>query len=407
MQTYLVGGAVRDRMLGLEVTERDWVVVGATPADMRKLGYRPVGKSFPVYLHPKSKEEYALARIEQKTGDGYHGFSFDVSKRVTLEQDLRRRDLTVNAIAEDEHGHIIDPYNGQEDIRRKILRHVSPAFGEDPLRVLRVARFAARFHKLGFVVADETMEMMRHMVDAGELEHLVGDRVWTEIQQALNGPAPKVFFEVLRACSALAVILPEVDMLYGVPQPKKYHPEIDTGIHTMLALEQATRISKNPAVRFATLVHDIGKGLTPKNEWPHHHGHDARGAKLLQKMRQRLPVPKYYLQLATMVCEYHTLCHRALTLKSDTILRLLNHLGARHRKDVLRDFLHACEADARGRTGLSQLPYPNAAYLQACAEALSSVTVHQQQHAGLSNTQVRELYHKENLKAISAVPKPA
>lgn len=407
MQTYLVGGAVRDRLLGLEVRERDWVVVGSSPEGMRKLGYHPVGRSFPVYIHPKTREEYALARTETKTGHGYRGFSFRTDSEIGLSEDLRRRDLTINAMAEDSNGRVFDPYNGRKDLEDKILRHISDAFSEDPLRVLRVARFAARFATLGFVIADETMKLMTQMVRSGELGHLVAERVWTEMQRALESDSPRVFFEVLRECGALAVILPELDRLFGVPQPPKHHPEIDTGLHTMMALEQATRMGASPAVRFAVLMHDIGKGTTPKREWPRHRGHEERGVHLLSQLRERLPIPNEYAAVANATCRAHTLCHRVLELKSKTVLKLLTGLNARRKPKLLQGFLLACEADARGRTGFSERPYPQANYLRQCAEAVAAIKVPAEKIAQLSGKQISTLYHTLSVEAISAVARPA
>ena len=310
MNIYRVGGSVRDRLLGINSQDNDWVVVGATPADLLSKGYLPVGKSFPVFLHPTTKEEYALARTEKKVGPGYHGFECHFQPTVTLEEDLSRRDLTINAMAETEDGVLIDPYGGQKDLQDKILRHVSPAFIEDPLRVLRVARFMARYAGLGFTVAPETIDLMRSIVSAKELESLSSERIWIEFHKALSEKTPEAFIQTLRQCGALAVILPEVDALYGVPQPPEHHPEIDTGIHIELVLSQAARLSEDPRVRFAALLHDVGKGLTPSQHWPKHHGHEEKGVQLVQNICDRLRVPKTFSRLAQLVAECHGLVYR-------------------------------------------------------------------------------------------------
>ena len=373
MKIFLVGGAVRDKQLGLAVKDRDWVVVGASEQEMLEKKYQPVGKDFPVFLHPVTHEEYALARRERKTGRGYKGFAFDTTAEVTLEQDLQRRDLTLNAIAETPDGELIDPYNGCADIEKRILRHVSPAFSEDPLRVLRVARFAARFAPLGFTIAEETRILMREMVAGGELTDLVAERVWQECNKALSGPAPQVFVKVLRDCGALKVILPEVDRLFGVPQPEKYHPEIDTGLHILLCLEQAALLSSDPVVRYAVLVHDVGKGVTPKDNWPHHYQHENLGLPLQEAIAERLRVPREYAKIARLVCEHHTKMHRLRELRASTILELLESLDALRRPLRMQQFLAACEADSRGRTGLEDQPYPQRALLMDAFEAASSI----------------------------------
>lgn len=375
METYLVGGAVRDRLLGLPVRDRDWVVVGSNADAMKQLGYQQVGKGFPVFLHPESKQEYALARTERKVGAGYLGFDFDASESVTLEQDLMRRDLTINAIAETEDGELIDPYNGCKDIEDRVLRHVSPAFAEDPLRVLRVAKFAARFAPLGFTIAPETLGLMREIVASGEMEALVRERVWQETEQAMGSAAPDVYIQVLRDCGALKSLLPEVDRLFGVPQPPKYHPEIDTGLHVLLCLQQAVLLSDDPVVRYATLVHDVGKGVTDKNKWPSHHGHEQLGLALIADIGERLHVPKEFSSLAALVCEHHTKMHRIRELRPATLLRLLESLDGFRRPERVQKFLLACEADARGRTGLETQDYPQNAYLSAVLSALSQQDV--------------------------------
>lgn len=373
MQTYLVGGAVRDKLLGLETKDRDWVVVGAAPQEMLDLGYQQVGQDFPVFLDPESHDEYALARTERKTGPGYKGFAINSSPEVTLEEDLLRRDLTINAIAMDENGSLIDPFGGQFDIEDRVLRHVSGAFVEDPLRVLRVARFAARFAHLGFRVANETRDLMRSICHSGELDHLVPERIWKELELALTSQTPSVFIEVLRECYALAAILPEVNNLFGVPQPEKYHPEIDTGLHILLCLEQARKLSDDSVVLYATLVHDVGKGLTDPDQWPSHVGHEAAGLSLLNQIESRLRVPKEHAQLSRLVCEHHTKLHRVKELKPATVLKLLESLDAFRRPERLDKFLLACEADARGRTGLETRDYPQNVYLKTLLLSASAI----------------------------------
>ena len=373
MQVYLVGGAVRDEHLGIPHRERDWCVVGAIPAELEALGYQRVGKDFPVFLHPETKEEYALARTERKTGPGYHGFDFDCSPDVTIEQDLERRDLTVNAIAKDADGSIIDPWGGLADIENRVLRHVSDAFVEDPVRILRVARFAARFSHLGFTIAGETMSLMHRMVENGEIDALVPDRVWRETESALAGANARVFFEVLRSCGALRVLFPEIDALFGVPQPARWHPEVDTGLHVMMVLDQAERLSEELEVRFAALTHDLGKGNTPKNKLPSHPGHEMRGCEQIRRIVDRLPVPGACRDLALLVAEFHTLCHRALELRPKTILKVLEKTDAFRRPGRFEQFLLACEADARGRAGLEDRRYVQAGYFRGAFAAASAI----------------------------------
>jgi tRNA nucleotidyltransferase (CCA-adding enzyme) len=373
MKTYLVGGAVRDKLLGYPFHEKDWVVVGATPEAMEQQGFTPVGKDFPVFLHPTTKEEYALARTERKTGRGYAGFSFYCGEDVSLEDDLIRRDLTINAMAEDEQGNIVDPYGGQKDIADKKLRHVSDAFLEDPVRILRIARFAARYHHLGFTIADETLDLMRNMVDNGEVDHLVPERVWKEMERALGEAAPDIFIQSLRECSALARLLPEIDALFGVPQTATHHPEIDTGIHTLMSLQQAAKITRNTCVRFATLLHDLGKGTTPHDEWPRHIAHEDRSIPLVKKLCERIGAPRDYKDLALMVAQWHTHCHRALELKSTTLLKVFQNTDAFRRPDRFDNFLIACEADARGRTGFEDRAYPQADYFRGALKCCQAV----------------------------------
>ena len=373
MRIYLVGGAVRDEQLDIPVAERDWCVVGATPEEMLDQGFKPVGKDFPVFLHPETSEEYALARTERKTAAGYHGFAFNTSPDVTIEDDLSRRDLTINAIAKDADGQLIDPFNGLRDIQDRVLRHVSDAFVEDPVRILRVAKFAARFHPLGFSIADETMNFMRCIVTDGEADALVPDRVWKEAEAALSANNSRVFFEKLRECGALKVVFPEVDALFGIPQPEKWHPEIDAGVHTMMVLDQAELLSDEADVRFAALVHDLGKATTRKDELPRHRGHEARSARLIKAMAKRLPVPKSFRDLAVLLAEYHTHCHREAELKHSTVLRVLEKTDAFRRPERFEKFLLGCEADARGRSGLENRDYPQADALRAAYAAAKDV----------------------------------
>ena len=373
MQIYQVGGSVRDKFLGLPVADRDWVVVGATPQEMESLGYRLVGKDFPVFLHPQSHEEYALARTERKVGPGYKGFTVHASPDVSLEEDLRRRDLTINAMALTPDGSLVDPFGGAADLQQRRLRHVSPAFSEDPVRILRVARFAARFASLGFEVAEETLALMRAMVEAGEVDALVPERVWTELLRALNETTPSRFFEVLRTCGALRVLLPEVEQLFGVPQPRQHHPEIDTGVHVMQVVDRAAQLSTDAAVRFAALLHDLGKGTTPREEWPRHIGHEERGLGLVEDVCRRLRVPNDYRDLAVLTAKYHGLCHRAEELRPATILDTLQSLDAFRRPQRFEQFLLACEADSTGRPGYEQRPYPQADLLRRMLELAASV----------------------------------
>ncbi len=405
MQTYLVGGYVRDKLLGLETKDRDWVVVGATAEDMLRLNYRQVGKDFPVFLHPQSNEEYALARTERKTGPGYTGFDFNASSKVTLEQDLMRRDLTINAIAMDEDGNLIDPFHGQEDIRNRILRHISPAFAEDPVRILRIARFAARFAELGFRIADETMLLMQQMVKNGEIDALVAERVWQETRRALEEKVPARFFEVLRQCGALQKLFPEIDRLFGVPQPEKYHPEIDTGIHTMMVLTQAARLSPDPQVRFAALVHDLGKGTTPREQWPRHIEHEARGVPLVEALCDRYRIPNDYRQLAVLVTRYHLHYHRAAELRDETLLKTLEALDAFRRPDRFERFLLACEADSRGRTGYEDQHYEQPDIYRRAFRAANAIQAKEFVAQGLKGKAIKEAVARARIKAIKQARK--
>ena len=402
MDCYLVGGAVRDRLLGLEVRERDWVVVGATAGELKRQGYKEVGRSFPVFLHPETREEYALARRETKTAPGYRGFEVDFGPEVTLEEDLTRRDLTINAMAEDADGNLIDPYGGRRDLGEKTLRHVSPAFREDPVRILRVARFAARFHSLGFGVAPETMALMRAMVADGEAAALVAERVWQETARALAEDAPQRFFELLRECGALKVIFPEIDRLWGVPQPERWHPEIDTGVHVMMVLEQAARFSSRTEVRFAALTHDLGKGVTPKKYWPRHSGHEAASVRLVGEMCERLGAPKRFRALAEQVARFHGVCHRAAELRPETKLRVLESLGAFRAGSLLEDFLTACEADYRGRKGMTEDAYPAADIFREAFRAANGVSGAELAASGYEGADLGEELRRRRIAAIAA-----
>ncbi|MFA7387928.1 MAG: multifunctional CCA addition/repair protein [Thiohalobacteraceae bacterium] len=400
MDIYLVGGAVRDKLLGLPVKERDWVVVGATPEEMVRLGYRPVGKDFPVFLHPETHEEYALARTERKTAPGYKGFLVHASHDVTLEEDLKRRDLTINAIAEAADGVLIDPFNGREDLDQGLLRHVSPAFVEDPVRILRVARFAARFARWGFKVAHGTHALMQRMVANGEVDHLVAERVWAETLKALNEDQPRRYFEVLHRCGALAVIFPELARLFGVPQPAHHHPEVDTGEHCLMVLDQAARLSTDPKVRFAALVHDLGKGETPADVLPRHIGHEQRSAGLVDALCKRLRVPNDFRDLALKVARYHSHCHRAFELRASTLLDTLTNLDAWRQPQRLEEFLLACEADSRGRTGFEQRPYPQAELFRAVFDAARRVDTKSLQAEGLQGDAFGKRLRALRLEAI-------
>lgn len=402
VKIYLVGGAVRDGLLKLPVKDKDWVVVGATPQQMLDEGYEQVGKDFPVFLHPQSHEEYALARTERKSGQGYTGFTCYSAPDVTLEQDLLRRDLTINAIAQDENGELIDPYNGLADIERRQLRHVSPAFNEDPLRVLRVARFAARYAHLSFQIAPETLALMRAMTDNGEIAHLTAERVWKETENALTSRNPQVFFAVLRECGALKVLFPEIDALYGVPAPAKWHPEIDTGIHTLMTLSIAAQLSPAVDVRFATLCHDLGKGLTPKEKWPSHHGHGPAGVKLVEQLCARLRVPNEIRDLAKLVAEFHDLIHTFPILQPKTVIKLFDAIDAWRKPQRVEQIALTSEADARGRTGFEASDYPQGRMLRAAWIAAQSVTNKEVIEAGFSGPAIREELTKRRIKAVAA-----
>jgi tRNA nucleotidyltransferase (CCA-adding enzyme) len=403
MQVYLVGGAVRDRLLGRAVRERDWVVVGATPAELERAGFIPVGRDFPVFLHPQTKEEHALARTERKTGPGYRGFVTEFSPAVTLEEDLRRRDLTINAMAEDAAGRVIDPYGGRSDLEARVLRHVSEAFVEDPVRILRVARFAARYAPLGFRVADETLELMRRMVADGEANALVAERVWAETEKALAEERPDVFIQVLHDCGALKVVYPEIEALFGVPQVEKWHPEVDTGIHQLLSLREAVKLGGSVAVRFAVLMHDLGKGVTPADVLPSHHGHEAAGVAQIEALCGRLRVPNHLRELAVVTARYHTHVHRAFELRPETVLKTLESCDALRRPERFSDFLLACEADARGRTGLETRAYPQRAYFERAREAAAGVQMTAEERAGLSGEKIGQELRRRRVAAIEGI----
>jgi len=401
-KTYLVGGAVRDALLGRKAAERDWVVVGSTPEEMLEQGFKQVGASFPVFLHPKNGEEYALARTEKKSGHGYHGFNVDFHPVVTLEEDLQRRDLTINAIARDENGKLVDPYGGQRDLQQKVLRHVSDAFVEDPLRVLRVARFAARFAGLGFRVHPSTLALMREITESGELQHLAAERIWREIERAMKTQKPSVFVSVLRECGALEVLLPEVNRLFGVPQPEKYHPEIDTGVHLLMALDMAADLSPGSAsVIFAILLHDLGKGITPQQEWPSHRGHESTGVPLVDAVCERLRAPNGMHDLARKVCLLHLRCHRILEFRPVSTLRLLEKLDVFRQPELLPGFVAACEADYRGRKGLQDRPYPQGEYLQRAYRASADIRARDLDLKGVSGPEVGERLRKARIEAIA------
>lgn len=400
MKIYTVGGAVRDRLLNRPVADRDFVVVGATPEEMEARGYKAVGRDFPVFLHPDTHEEYALARTERKTGTGYKGFSFHASPDVTLEQDLARRDVTINAMAEDENGHLIDPFNGRDDLQRGLLRHVSPAFVEDPLRVLRVARFAAR---LNFAIAEQTLALMQEISASGELETLTAERVWQELERALGEPYPRRFFEVLRESHALAVLFPEIDRLFGVPQPEQHHPEIDTGVHTLMVLDQAVKLSDESVVRFAAIMHDLGKGTTPKKDWPRHIGHEKRGVKIIEQLCDQFKAPNHFRELAVIAAREHGRAHRALEMRADTVLNLLESVDAFRRPERFEQFLLACEADSRGRTGFEERPYPQAEVLRQARQAACTVDAGALAEQGMQGKEIAEALKKLRTQAIASV----
>lgn len=402
METYLVGGAVRDALLALSVKDRDWVVVGATPEAMLARGFQQVGRDFPVFLHPETHEEYALARTERKNGTGYTGFVTWSAPNVTLEQDLQRRDLTINAIAQSASGTLIDPFGGQHDLQARLLRHVSPAFEEDPLRVLRVARFAARFAHLNFRIADETQTLMSQMVASGELHHLTPERVWKETEKALTCRNPQVYFQTLRDCGALQVLLPEIDNLFGVPAPAKWHPEIDTGVHTLMTLGMAASLSDEVDVRFATLCHDAGKGLTQKDKWPSHHGHGAAGVPLVAELCQRLRVPNTVRDLALIVAEHHDVIHTVERQSAEALVSLFDRVDAWRKPQRIEQIALTSEADARGRAGLESAAYPQADYFRQAFRRAQSVPTQEVIAAGFTGAAVREELTRRRIAAVAA-----
>ncbi|MBC3229764.1 multifunctional CCA addition/repair protein [Serratia fonticola] len=401
MKIYLVGGAVRDTLLNLPVVDHDWVVVGATPADLLALGYQQVGKDFPVFLNPQTHEEYALARTERKSGQGYTGFTCYAAPDVTLEEDLLRRDLTINAMARGDDGVLVDPYNGKADLDARLLRHVSDAFGEDPLRVLRVARFAARFASLGFTVAPETSALMQQMAESGELASLTAERVWKETEKALQSQSPQVYFQVLRDCGALKVLFPEIDALFGVPAPEKWHPEIDTGVHTLMTLAIAAQLSPEVDIRFSALCHDLGKGITPQELWPHHYGHGPAGVRLVEKLCQRLRVPNPVRELAKLVAEYHDLIHTVNKLRTETLLKLFDAIDVWRKPQRLEQMILTSEADARGRTGFENNPYPQGDYLRQAYQVANAVSVKEVVESGLQGLGIRDEVKRRRQQALA------
>lgn len=401
MQIFEVGGAVRDALLGRAVSDRDWVVVGATPEDMIRQGFKPVGRDFPVFLHPTTHEEYALARTERKTAPGYTGFQFHASPEVTLEEDLARRDLTINAMARSADGTLIDPFGGAKDLGARLLRHVGPAFVEDPVRILRIARFAARFD--GFTVAPDTLTLMREMVSCGEVDALVPERVWQELARGLMESRPSRMIEVLRECGALKKILPELDALFGVPQPLKHHPEGDTGVHMLLVIDAAARGAFSLPVRWAALMHDLGKGLTPADLLPRHHGHEQRGVPLVKKVCARIKVPAECRDLALLAAREHGDLHRGLELRADTIVRMLERTDALRRPQRFIDLLNACECDSRGRTGREQDPWPPRSMWEAALAAASGVDAGAIAKACDNPAQIGERVHKARVAAVKAL----
>jgi len=401
VKTYLVGGAVRDALLKLPVKDRDWVVVGATPEAMLAQGFQQVGRDFPVFLHPQSREEYALARTERKSGNGYTGFVTWSAPDVTLEQDLQRRDLTINAIAQRENGELIDPFHGERDLQARLLRHVSDAFNEDPLRVLRVARFAARFAHLNFRIADETQALMRQMAASGELSHLTAERVWKETEKALTSRNPQVYFQTLRDCGALEVLFPELDRLFGIPAPAKWHPEIDTGVHTLMTLTMAASLSDEVDMRFATLFHDVGKALTPPEKWPSHHGHGAAGVPLVEALCQRLRVPNAIRDLALIVTEFHDVVHTIERQSADALVALFDRIDAWRKPHRVEQIALTSEADARGRAGLESLPYPQGDYLRQAFALAQSVPTKAVVEAGFKGAEVREELTRRRIAAVA------
>ncbi|MDT8409295.1 MAG: multifunctional CCA addition/repair protein [Wenzhouxiangellaceae bacterium] len=401
LDVYRVGGAIRDELLGLEADEHDFVVVGASPEAMAARGFRPVGRDFPVFLHPDTHAEFALARTERKSAPGYRGFQFHTGPEVTLSDDLKRRDLTVNAIAEDRQGRLIDPFDGRRDLQARVLRHVSPAFSEDPVRLIRLARFATRF--ADFAIAPDTLALCRELVETGEVDHLVPERLWQEMARALMHDKPSRFFEVLRETGALARTLPEIDALWGVPQVSRFHPEVDTGVHVMLVIDQAAAMGAPLDVRYACLVHDLGKALTPAEHLPHHHGHDQRGIEPVRTVCKRLKVPNECRDLALLVCEHHLVCHRALELRPKTVVKLLRQVDAFRKPERFEHFLLACQADKLGRAGLVLREYAAGQWLRQAFQTASTVSIQPLLERGLSGQQLGQALHQARVEAVAAL----
>ena len=400
MRIFLVGGAVRDQLLRLEIKDRDHVVLDSTPEELLQLGYQQVGKDFPVFLHPQTGEEYALARTERKNGSGYKGFTCYAGKEVTLEEDLIRRDLTINAIALSETGELIDPYNGLDDLKSKQLRHISPAFSEDPLRVLRVARFAARFYKLGFKIAPETLTLMQALTDSGELNHLTAERVWQETAKALLTDSPQIYFQVLRDCGALAVLFPEINALFGIPGPRKWHPEIDTGIHTLMVVEQSVKLSDSLAFRFACLVHDLGKALTPQDKWPSHKMHGFLGLPVISALCLRLRIPNECRDLALLVSEHHSVIHNAFELRASTLIELMDKNDAWRKPQRFLQMLQCCIADSKGRTGFEDKDYPSANYVWQAFQVAEKVNVQDIIKQGITGAGIKDALRQARIAAV-------
>ncbi len=406
MQVYRVGGAIRDKLLGLPIKDTDWVVTGSSPEQMVALGYRPVGQDFPVFLHPETQQEYALARTERKVSQGYAGFQFNTAADITIEQDLERRDLTINAIAEDEQGNLIDPFNGQQDIKNRVLRHVSDAFVEDPVRVLRIARFAARFAQLGFTIAEQTCELILQIGNSGELDALVPERVWTEMSRALSEPDPQVFFTSLRECGVLGILFPEINNLFGVAQTAKYHPEVDTGIHLMLALKKSAEMELDNETRFAVLTHDLGKANTPAHILPGHYGHEKRGVELTREFCRKWRAPKSYSELAIMTCEFHTHIHRMYEMKPSTLLQFFNQTDVFRRPERFSKMTRACIADARGRTHFENDPYPQADYAIRLAQQLIDLDLTPVLESGKQGKAMGEAIDEYRLQYLKQIIEP-
>lgn len=401
MQTFLVGGAVRDSLLKYPIVDNDWVIVGSTSENLVSNGFKQVGRDFPVFLHPETGEEYALARTERKSGSGYKGFEVYTAQSVTLEEDLVRRDLTINAMAKDSNGCIVDPFNGQKDLKNKVLRHVSPAFSEDPLRVLRVARFLARYYHLGFSIAPSTIALMTELAKSGELETLTPERVWTETVRALSEKSPHIYFQTLKDCGALSGWFPEIDCLWGVPNPIKWHPEVDTGVHSMMVLEQSALLSENTVTRFSALCHDLGKGITPKHQWPSHKGHEKAGVRIIEGLCARIKAPKEYIELAKIVSEYHLHLHKIEELKPKTVVKVLEKTDAFRKPERFQKFLIACEADYRGRTGFENRAYPQSKIMKQAFKACTKISTKEFIDAGYTGKQIGEELHNERVKLVA------